>query len=380
VHALLVDSPAAPASEQSLAADRQAGGSAGPPEGSSSEQSGAGRACANCEAPLRSGQEWCLQCGAGQPGSLDGERPNWRPLGTLALVAVLLTGAAAAAGAAALSQSKAPAPKTLTVAQAPIATTTTTPTSTPTTPGTPGAASTPKIPALKAPKGGTGANNPLFPSTGKPPKIPSTAATPQSSGAGTGTSTGAGESTSNSTTGSSEKSSTTESKPSGESKAEQPSAILLDTNAASTYNPYSYPETGFGDPALAIDGEITTAWTGQVQPHLAPNMAEGLLIDLNSATKVGAMRLITETPGMKVQIFGARGHKPPATITEPGWTQLSASRVLKKKRTHLKLHDAGKGFRYVLVWIVKAPASAVGTPEAPGHVDLNEVELFPRAS
>jgi hypothetical protein len=324
-----------------------------------------------------------LQCGAGQPGSLGSERPNWRPLSTLALLAILLTGAAAAAGAAALSKHKTPAPKTLTVAQAPIPTTSTptasTPTAgTPTTPVTPGTASTPKIPVPKAPKGGTGANNPLFPSTGTPPKIPSTASTPKPSG--TGTSTGSGESTHNTTTGSSEKTATTESNPDGESKAEQPTAIVLDTNAASTYNPYNYSEAGFGDPALAIDGEVSTAWTGQVQSHSAPNMAEGLLIDLKSATKLGAVRLITATPGMKVQIYGARGHKPPATITEPGWTQLSASHVLKKKSTHLKLRDTGKGFRFVLVWVVKAPASAVGTPQAPGHVDLNEVELFPRAS
>ncbi len=351
----------------------------GPPDGGSADRPGAERTCTNCEAPLRNGQEWCLQCGAGQPGSLGSERPNWRPLGTLALVAVLLTGAAAAAGTAALSKHKTPAPRTLTVAQAPIPTTPTTSTPTASTPVAPGTASTPKIPVPKAPKGGTGANNPLFPSTGKPPQIPSSTSTPKSSG--TGTSTGAGESTQNSTTGASEKSSTTESKPNGETKAEQPSAILLDTNAASTYNPYGYPETGFGDPALAIDGEVSTAWTGQVQAHSAPNMAEGLLIDLNSATKVGAVKLITQTLGMKVQIYGARGHHPPATITEPGWTLLSsASHVLKKKSTHLKLRDGAKGFRFVLVWVVKAPASAIGTPQAPGHVDLNEVELFPPVS
>jgi hypothetical protein len=380
VHALLVDSPAAPASEQPSAADRQAGGSAGPPEDGSPDRQPAGRTCANCEAPLRDGQEWCLQCGAGQPGSLDGERPNWRPLGTLALVAVLLTGAAAAAGAAALSSHKAAAPKTLTVAQAPLpAPTTSTPTaSTPTTPVTPGTASTPKVPAPKPPQGGTGASNPLFPSTGKPPTIPAPTSTPKSTGTGTGTSTGSGESPNSTTTGSSEKSSTTESKPSG-GETEQPSAILLDTDAASTYNPYSYPETGFGDPGLAIDGEVTTAWTGQVQPSSAPNMAEGLVVDLKSPTKLGAVKLITETPGMTVQLYGATGSKPPATITEPGWTPLSATRVLKKKSTRIKLHVA-KGFRFVVVWVIKAPAAAVGTPQAPGHVDLNEVELFPRAS
>jgi hypothetical protein len=376
VQALLVDSPAA--SEQPTAPDRQAGGSAGSPADGSSEEHASRRTCTNCEAPLRDGQEWCLQCGAGQPGSLDGERPSWRALGTLALVAVLLTGAAAAAGAAALSHKASPA-RTLTVAQAPLpAPTTSTPTaSTPTVPSTPGTAHTPTVPTPKVAKGESGANNPLFPSTGKPPKIPATTPSPKSSSE-TGTSTGSGESPETTTTGANEKSSTTESK-SGAGEVEQPSALLLDTNAASTYNPYSYPEAGFGDPGLAIDGEVTTAWTGQVQPSSAPNMAEGLVLDLRTPTKLGAVKLVTETPGMTVQLYGATGHKPPATITEPGWTQLSASHVLKKKSTRLKLHGT-KGFRYVVVWIVKAPASAVGTPQAPGHVDLNEVELFPRAS
>jgi hypothetical protein len=376
VNALLVDSPAAPASDQPTAADRQAGGSAGSPEGDSSGERAAGTACTSCGAPLRDGQEWCLQCGAGQPGSL-GERTNWRPLTSLALAAVLLTGAAAAAGAAALSANKSAPPRTLTVAQAPIPTTSTPTTSAPVTPVTPGTASTPKAPPPKAPQGGTGANNPLFPTTGKPPKIPSTTSTPKSSG--TGTSPGTGESGAGSNTGASEKSSTTESKPS-ETKAQPPSAIPLDTNAASTYNPYNYPEAGFGDPALAIDGEGTTAWTAQVQPSSAPNMAEGLVIDLKTPTKLGALKLITQTPGMTVQIYGANGRKAPATITEPGWTPLSSSRVLKKKSTHLKLRAVTQGFRFLVVWIVKAPPSAVGTPQAPGHVDLNEVELFPPTS
>ncbi len=80
-------------------------------------------------------------------------------------------------------------------------------------------------------------------------------------------------------------------------KNEQPTPILLDTNAATTYNPYNYPESGFGDPALAIDGEPATAWTAQVQAHSFPNMAEGLLVDLREPTKLGSIELRTPTPG-----------------------------------------------------------------------------------
>jgi hypothetical protein len=305
-----------------------------------------------------------------------GTRQNWRPLTALALAAVLLVGAAAAAGAAALSSHKAAKPP-VPVASAPTPTASTPTTSVPSVPTTPGTASTPTVPAPKASGGGTGANNSLFPSTSKPPKIPATAPTPKSSGTGTGTGSGS------TGTGGNEKTSTTPTKTEtsggSEKKSEQPSALLLDTDAASTYNPYNYPAAGFGDPALAIDGEALTAWTGQVQPSSAPNMAEGLLIDLKTPTKLGAVKLLTQTTGMTVQLYGTTEKQAPATITEPGWIQLSSTHVLKKRTTHVQLHGK-QALRFVLVWVVKAPASAVGTPQAPGHVDLNEVELFPPAS
>jgi hypothetical protein len=379
VHSLLVDSPAAPRSEQSPAGDGQVGQPSPSPD-SGSTSAAAGPTCANCDAPLQEGQQWCLHCGAGQPDSL-GTRFSWRPLSTLTLLAVLLVAGAAVAGAAALNSHQSAPRAPLTVAQAPAAATpsATTPgtATTPTTPAVPGATPTPtKVPHIGKATG-TPANNPLFPSTSKPPKIPSTTSTPKSTGAGEGTSTtGVEKKPSEKAT------TTTESKPQNgaEGNAEQSSAILLDTDAASTYNPYKYPESGFGDPALAIDGEGSTAWTAQVQPSSAPRMAEGLLINLNSPTKLGAVKLVTTTPGMTVQIYGANGKPAPAAITEPGWTPLSASHELKKKSTRLKLRSASQAFRFVVVWIVRAPASAVGTAQAPGHVSLNEVELFPPAS
>jgi hypothetical protein len=351
---------------------------------------------------MQEGQQWCLQCGAGQPGSL-GESSRSRPMSTMALIAALLVAGAAVAGAAALKDHKTAhsAPRVValvpgTTTPAGAAPTTTTPAGAAgaTTPAAPGIAKTPTAPggtASNIPHSGktgssgtgssAGASNFLFPSAGKAPKIPSPTATPK---APTG-STGAGKeptTTPAETKPSEPAGKTGESKAnSGPStKAEQATPILLDTNAATTYNPYDYPAAGFGDPALAIDGETSTAWTAQVQPSAAPRMAEGLLIDLRSPMKLGAVKLHTTTPGMTIQLYGATGHKAPATITEPGWTPLSSSHVLKKKTTNLKLHSGAHQFRFVVVWIVKAPAASVGTPQAPGHVSLNEVELLPPAS
>ncbi len=385
MNTLLAEPPAAPGTEQPPSSGGPPG-PAGSPEGASdsaapAQPSAPEHVCAHCGAPLQEGQQWCLQCGACEPGSL-GERPNWRPLTVLALLAAFLAAGAAVAGAAALSRHTKAAPHAtaLVIRPAPGASTATPaaplPTTTPgaTGAGTPGTHTSSK-----------GSPNLLFPpsSTAKPPKLPSPAPTPIPSGGSTpAESTGSGSTTTPAKTNTTETGTTTtespKSKEGSSGKSSQPNPILLDTNAATTYNPSNYPETGFGDPGLAIDGEPSTAWTAQIQPASFPNLAEGLLINLRSATKLGRLELVTPTRGMTVQVYGATGAKAPATITEPGWMLLS-SHVLKKKVTHLKLHTAGKAFSYLVVWITKAPAVSQGTATAPGHVALSEVALYPPA-
>jgi hypothetical protein len=344
--------------------------------------------CEHCGTPLQDGQQWCLQCGACEPGSL-GERPNWWPLSTLALLAALLAAGAAVAGAAALSKHKAAPHVTALVLTHPAVGASTAAPTTPLPTTTPGATSVGGAGTHTSAKGS--ANNLLFPpsSTTKPPKLPAPAPTPtpvpQAGGGSTpAESTGSGSTTTpaktNTTPTGTSTTESTNSKEGASGKTEQPNPILLDTNAATTYNPYNFPEAGFGDPALAIDGEPSTAWTAQVQSASFPNMAEGLLIDMRSATKLGRLELATPTRGMTVQVYGANGAKAPTTITEPGWTLLSGSHVLEKKVTHLKLRTKGRAFSFLLVWVVKAPAASQGTATAPGHVALSEAALYPPVS
>lgn len=312
---------------------------------------------------MQPGQEWCLQCGAGAPGSLG--TSGWRSGAVaLAAVAVLVLGAAAA-GIAALSKGASkPHVVTTTVAQVP-APTASTPAVAPTS--TPGAATTTPNAKATLPSGAV-----------KPPKIPLTAATPKASEKIA--KTPAAETKTPTTT------ATTPSNPGGggagsngetTSEESQQSGILLDTNAATTYNPYNYPASWFGDPSLTIDGDPSTAWTAQVNPATAPTLAEGLLINLKAKQKVAVLQLVTSTPGMTVQVYGANGHTVPASITAPAWVPLSAFKVAKKKHLRLKLRDSKKAFTFITLWISKAPASSIGTATAPGHIDVNEVELFP---
>ncbi|HTW41020.1 MAG TPA: hypothetical protein VMD79_01750 [Solirubrobacteraceae bacterium] len=331
------------------------------------------RACAGCGAPLASGQDWCVHCGKGAPGSL--ALVGSRSAATvLAAVLVLALGAAAAAYAALNKGAPKARVVTTTVAQA------TTPTAT--APGTAAGTPAPTKPGATAttPKAAKGL---LGLGRVKPPKIPLTALTPTPSGTrGTGKVTSTTKASTPTTTSTTPASTTPpSSKTAGETSEEsQQTAILLDPDAASTYNPYELPKSTFGDPSLAIDDDPSTAWTAQVDPATAPSMAEGLLIDLKSQQKVAIAQLITSTPGMTIQFYGTDAQTAPSSITSPEWTPLSKQKVVKKKHLRIALRESSKTFTFITLWISKAPQSAVGTPQAPGHVDVNELELFPPAS
>lgn len=326
------------------------------------QQAAPTRPCAKCRSPLAAGQDWCLQCGAGAPDSLRARTPTWRSAAViLSALAILVLGAAGAAYAA-LSKGAGKAPAATTVAQVP-APAATTPSTTP-------------PPVTTTPTPTIGVPTTIKPST--PPKIPLSAPTPTPSIPAVTPAPEAGGSTPTT-----KQKATNPSTPVGE--ANNAEALLLDTNAASTYNPYNYATANFGDPSLAIDGDSSTGWTALVEPSVAPKMAEGLVIDLNTPRKLAAVALSTTTPGMTVQIYGADGEAPPSSITDPAWVALTPALQTNKKHARIKLGGstraakaaAKQAHRFIVLWISQAPASAVGTPAAPGHVSVNELQLFP---
>jgi hypothetical protein len=322
-------------------------------------------------------QDWCLQCGAGAPASLDARNPSWHSAATILGACAILALAAAAAGYAALSKGShrsTPAPATLAFTPA---TSTVTPVTPPAgTPLNPNTSRSSRTPKSALPLGIV-----------KPPKIPLTAITPKASPTTTIPSKPAAKTTTPATgttpSGSSgAESSTGENQPSeGKNQPSegknQPSAILLDTNAAATYNPYGYPPSDFGDPSLAIDGDPSTGWTARLQAAVAPKMAEGIVIDLKTARRLSALELITSTPGMTVQVYGAATATLPTSILEPSWVKLTPSMLEKKRHLRIKLRHPTRAFRFVTLWISRAPAASIGTPQAPGRVSVNEIELFP---
>src|SRR5205085_96258 len=98
-----------------------------------------------------------------------------------------------------------------------------------------------------------------------------------------------------------------------------PPALELDTNAAATYDPYSYPTSNFGDPSLAIDGDTTTGWTAQVEPTAAPKMAEGVAVDRRPARTGAGGR----APGTASRPADAA--RPHGAVRRPSTSQPSMS-------------------------------------------------------
>ena len=346
---------------------------AAPPYGAMQTPPDPARACKSCGAQLAPGQEWCLQCGAGVPGSLAGEA-DWRPLAVLAVAGAILLAGAGTAAYAALNQQPSKPPTHVLIAQVPASTATTPPTGS--TPSTPGATPTPSptTPGASGAFGTTthGSSTGLPPSTIKPPKLPAVVPTPRNSLTTPSTNTPSTPAPAETTpTSTSPTSSTTT------PSSQTPNPILLDTDAASTYNPSGYSASYFGEPGLAIDGEPGTSWTAQVEPKVAPLMAAGLALDMKRPHRLGSLEVITPTPGVTVEVFGANGSKLPETITDPAWKKLKGSHTITKKTATIKLGTGGKAYRFLLLWLTKAPAGS--TPTAPGQVSIGEVVPYPPA-
>jgi outer membrane biosynthesis protein TonB len=348
--------------------------------------------CANCGHPLSVGQDWCLDCGTAVRGRLGRGPGLGSSIGVVGLTLLLVLGAVAAAYAALSSDSNqavktppaavagvpstpdvgttAPAGSTGTtgaVTTTPITPTTSTPL--PTLPKIPGVTPVPGVRAgTTAPTATTTPQTQIKPAvtptvTTTPATTPTVTTKPQTTPTvTTPTATTPTATTPTATT----PTATTPTTTTPESSHE----ILLDTDAASTYNPYTLPASSFGDPADAIDGALNTAWTYQLAPSAAGSTLVGLTIDLKTPQAARAIKITTLSPGMTVEFYGADGASPPASITAPGWVHLANRRAIKVSTT-VVLKTAGASFRYLLVWITHAPAGVTA-----GSVGISELSVY----
>jgi hypothetical protein len=291
--------------------------------------------CRNCGTPMHHVQDWCLECGTVAPGRLS-RRGGWRMATSVTVLTVLIASGIVAASYAALSSDS----KRAVSRPAPVAAAAPTPPAATTPAVTP-----PVTPAVTPP--------PVAPKTIKPVSTPKVTPTPVATPTPAATPT---TSTPTATT------------PKATPKPTGPQPILLDTDAASIYDPANHPQGTFGDPSNAIDQDPATAWTATLDAN--GKLGAGINIDLKSPHTVGFLRITTDTAGMAVEIYGAVGPLP-ATLTDPAWTHLASKQAVKHRQT-ITLNTQGHKYRHVLVYIPRGPSGSGG-----GQVDIAELAVLP---
>lgn len=371
----LVRDPEAAAADQAQAAP-EAGGA--PPE------TPVERPCPSCGAPLQPDQDWCLECGN---AAGDGRRlPGWRTAAAvLAIALVLASGAVAAAYAAMNSSSESGS----TTAAAPQTTAQAAPPATPSTPdlGAAPAEGTSSAPPAAAPSASTATPPPATPpaptppvsSSATPPPVAPPAATPPASATpSTGGSSGTGSGPSgSSSSGSTSGSGTSHHHASGDGTAPPEKVptfapVELDGATATPFDPSGQrPPTDFpDDPANAIDGDPTTAWTVQLTtPQEIATPAVGLLVDLGKPTALRRMRLDPLTPGTTVEVYGTRKAHPPTNLDDKAWTRL-ATQLDVDGKSNINLGDGTDDYRQIVVWFSEGPVD-----DSPS-VGIRELKLY----
>lgn len=302
-------------------------------------------ACPSCSAPVQARQRWCLECGAEvSPGRRSGLRPA---IGIATTLAVLV-GAGSAAGYTLLQDGKEPPPPATTVAQQPPATTP--PATQEPAPYTPPSSSS-YAPAPYTPPSTSGLSSSGTSSTS------STAggAEDGSSTSGTGSVTDHGTGSGNGTD-------------IEDPQTIEPQMTLTDVAlgaVAVVYAPYAPADADLGDPSRVVDGTTRTAWKVPAAADPAASPQVGVYVDLAGREEIRKLVVRTPTPGISIEIYGARKGPPPA-IVDDGWDHL-ADRADLKAEAKIKL--PARPYRYILVWIT-------GPPPDGGRAAISELSLL----
>lgn len=306
------------------------------------------RACPNCAAPTQARQRWCLECGT---EVRRGRRAGLRSTVGIATTLAVLVGAGSAAGYTLLQDGKEPPPPATTVAQAPP-TTTPPATTQQSAPYTPPAYTPYKPPSNNGTIGGPSTSGGAEDGAG----TTGTGTTPYTN-TGTGhlqDSTGTGDPTTGGTDAS--------------PQTIEPQLTLTDVAlgaVAVVYAPYTTGDVDLGDASRVVDGTTRTVWKTPVlaDPSAAPQT--GVYVDLASREEIRKLVVRTPTPGISIEVYGARTG-PPTTIVDDGWDHLATRENLPAEA---KIKLPKRPYRYILVWVT-------GLPPDGGRAAISELSLL----
>jgi hypothetical protein len=313
-------------------------------------------ACEVCGAAMKRGQDWCLECGTAAPGRL-GARPGWRAAFTIVGLTLLLVCGAVLASYAALTsdaERTASAPTAgngnPVVAQAPAPAAPAAP-SAPIQPGATGPGTTPPmaIPGGTPAAPGAGPQTSAHPIVPTPhPVVPPKGVVPPVAGKTPAGTAKAPAAVPPAGTGKPEAQQS-------ESATLTPQIIALKSDAAQTYDPGTRAGAEFGPAANAIDRKLDTVWDVTVPADGNP-IGAGLRIDMGASYALQSLRIATETPGFRVELYGAVDKAVPADVLDKRWQHLTDSKHVESgKAIDLKGKGDAPKYRQFLVYVT-APA------------------------
>ncbi len=289
--------------------------------------------CPNCSAPAQARQRWCLECGAEVSPR---RRGGLRSAIGIATALAVLVGAGSAAGYTLLQDGKKPPPPATTVAQQPPATIPPAATQEP-APYTPPSSYTPYTPPSTSGTNLTGTSSTSSTSGGAEDGAGTTG---NGSVTDNGSGTGGGAGTTSGGT--------------GDPETIEPQMTLTDIAlgaVAVVYAPYASGDADLGDASRVVDGTTRTAWKtpAAADPTSSPQI--GVYVDLAGREEIRKLVVRTPTPGIAIEVYGAR-KGPPPTIVDEGWDHLSTRADLPAEA---KIKLPARPYRYILVWITALP-------------------------
>jgi tRNA A-37 threonylcarbamoyl transferase component Bud32 len=149
--------------------------------------------------------------------------------------------------------------------------------------------------------------------------------------------------------------------------------VGLAQTAASSYNPFGTGPEHPRQVALAIDGDVNTAWS--TEHYVGGQLAKpGLGVSLDAAPGVAAraVEIQTPTPGFTAAVYGSDGFTEQATSSQNlqarGWTLLAPAKAIGS-RTTISINGQGLVYRYYLIWIASLPPNG-------DAAEISELTLF----
>jgi hypothetical protein len=322
----------------------------GPPEAGSPPPGGGAPfvapdfACHACGGAMKTGQDWCLECGTAAPGRL-GAKPGWRAAFTVVAVVLLLVSGATLAGYAALTtdaERTAAAPSAGDGTPIPGGSDAAPAVVTPPPVVQPGATGPGTTPPTVTPPPVTPPAQPIVPVQPPPPakntQVTPPAVTPPPPAATTGT--GKTDTTGTDSTA---------------AAAPKPEVAKLAEDSAATYDPLKRAGAEFGPAENAVDKSGATVWDVTVPADGKP-IAAGLTVDLGKLYSLRALKISTPTPGFEVEVYGAVSAKPadlPEDILDKRWEHLTTIKSVVDDKLVSLLNKSKKQQQLLLFYITK---------------------------